>query len=238
MDINHAIQHEQSAWAAKDSLEYYRTHRNRPADLYESERFFLPEVLPHVSEVLDVGCAAGGFSRIMRSFNPLLRYTGVDITPGLIEIAKYDHPDCEFHVSDGIHFPFAPEPFELVHCSGVLHLNSRWAEMLKSMWELTGMYLLFDIRLTRGPSVAGTLSLDLSGQGELQQPLPYYVLNMDEWLLTVRSLVPMASSVRAKGYTHAVSAMARLPIEQVIMATCLLTKGMAQESKVEVLLDD
>jgi SAM-dependent methyltransferase len=234
-----AIRSEQSGWSAPDSVEYYRRHRSQPEDLYESERFFLPDVLSKVESVLDVGCAAGGFSRVMRAFNPALRYVGVDITPELVEAARRDHPDCEFHIGDGLHYPFPPGSFDLVHCSGVLHLNSRYPDMVRSMWEQTRRYLLFDVRLTRGPSVTGRMRIDFDGTGAgAAATLPYHILNLDDWLALLQALRPAPAVLQAKGYTHAVAAAASLPVAEAIMAVWLLTKGAAQAPRIELALGD
>lgn len=237
MALDESIQHEQAVWGVVESLDFYRTHRKEPADLYDSERFFLPEVLPLAASVLDVGCAAGGFSRVMRAFNPKLRYVGVDIIPAMVAAAQQDYPDAEFHLSDGVQFPFSPGSFDLVHCSGVLHLNSRYRDMVRAMWEQTRRWLLFDVRLTRGPAVIGSLEVDYGG-GAAGDPLPYHVLNVEKWLEFLRALAPPPAVVRGRGYGHAVSGAARVPIDRVIMTFFLLEKGAGRRPRLEIQLED
>ena len=216
------ISSEQNVWNTQDTLTYYQTHRRTPVDLYPSERFYLPDVLPRVQSALDVGCAAGGFCRIMRSYNAGLRYVGMDIIPELIEVARKDHPEGDFVVGDGLHFPFSSASFDLVHSSGVLHLNSRYPDMIKAMWDQTRHYLLFDIRLTEGTAFKGTMR---------QPPLPYYVLNIDAFLAFLQSLNPQPSVLRAKGYPHEAAATARLPQKNIIMA-CFLLEKRAEHSRI------
>lgn len=237
MTLDDSIRREQAAWAAQDNLEFYRTHRRQPDDLYESEHFFLPDVLGQAKSMLDVGCAAGGFSQIVRAFNSQIRYVGVDITSEFIDFARRDHPDFEFHVSDGIHFPFPPGVFDLVHCSGVLHLNSRYREMLQAMWQQTRRYLLCDFRVTRGVSVIGEMDMSFTEGSQPSIRLPYYILNLDELLALLKSLVPPPTSIRAKGYSHPVSVAARVPVEQAIMVFFLLEKGPARPMQIELNLD-
>jgi SAM-dependent methyltransferase len=231
--LDKQILSEQKGWSAPDSLEFYRSHRNQTDDLYESEKFFLPSILQEVNSVLDVGCAAGGFSRIMKSFNPKLRYVGVDITPELIETARQDFPDSEFYVNDGVSFPFSPGSFDLVHCTGVLHVNSHYQEMLKAMWEQTNRYLLCDFRLTHTASVLGEIEIRF-GENTRATVLPYYILNVDELINIIKTLTPVPSSVQAKGYMHNVSNTAKVPLDQVIMAFFLLEKGSNQDTKIEM----
>ncbi len=235
--LSDQIIREQSGWRASDSLDYYLSHRKEPEDLYKSERFFLPELLIQVSSVLDVGCAAGGFSRIMRSFNPNLSYTGVDITPELIEAARREFPDCRFEVSDGVNIPFPHESFDLVHCSGVLHLNSHYQEMVASMWSQTRRFLLCDFRLTLGPGQIGEIELRFKEKVKVSS-LPYYVLNVDDLVAFLKSLSPSPSVVRAKGYSHTVSETAKVPLDRVIMAFFMLEKGENQQMDVEIRLND
>ena len=79
---------EQAVWAAEDSVVYYaRTATSRTISIRRSDGFFRRRCA-RLGTCLDIGCAAGGFSRIMKSFNPALAYTGVDITPALIARAR------------------------------------------------------------------------------------------------------------------------------------------------------
>lgn len=223
------ILQEQKVWNSPDTLQYYQTHRQSQKDLYPSERFFLPDILPQVNSALDVGCAAGGFCGIMRSYNPRLRYVGLDITPELIARAKDHHPEGEFILSDGVNIPFASGSFDLVHSSGVLHLNSHYQDMLRSMWQQTQRYLLCDFRLTTGSSF----------QGKMKHPqLPYFVLNVNELTALLKNLMPQPAALKLRGYPHDASVSADLPQKQVIMAYCLLEKGPAASITMEINLDE
>ena len=235
--MDESIRREQSGWDSPGAVQFYRTHRNQPENMYPSERFFLPSVLQQVTKVLDVGCAAGGFSRIMRSFNPNLRYTGVDISEELLAVARQENPDCDFFLGDGVHFSFPPGSFDLVYCTGILHVNSQWKKMIRAMWELCNKFLLFDVRLTQDSSTAGSLSLDYGDGLPSHQNLPYQVFNTQEWISFIRTLTPRPSRMQVRGYPHPVSEMAVLPIDQVIMAFCLLTKGTTQDAQEEVNFD-
>lgn len=220
-----AIRREQSGWGAPASLRFYEEHRSRPADLYPSERFFLPDVLPRVSTCLDVGCAAGGFSGIMKSFNPRLRYTGVDIVPAFIEKARRLHPEDRFDVGDGVRFDTPPGSYDLVHLSGLLHLNSRHRDLLRSAYEQAEKYVLCDFRLTDGPPVTGTFRVAFGEAASDAPRLPYIVLNVSSLTEELRSLVPAPAAIRGKGYWHAPSGDADVPLKEVLMAFFLIEKG-------------
>jgi len=221
--LDPAILEQQKAWSSQESLDFYRRHRRTPEDLYPSERFFLPEVVTAVDSMLDVGCAAGGFSGVVKSFNPGIRYVGVDVERNFIDAARTDHPDSEFVLGDGIHFDTPPATFELVHSSGVLHINPRYREMIEAMWAQTSRFLLCDLRLTKRQPEVGKM---VSPFGEAAQvSMPYIVLTVDEAIDLFASLEPAPMRVRVKGYRHTANATAILANPDIIMAFFLAEKG-------------
>jgi SAM-dependent methyltransferase len=218
------IRSEQQVWSKSDSLEFFQTHRQTPADMYQSERFYLPEILPLVRSVLDIGCAAGGFSRIMKSFNSGIAYTGVDIAPKFVDIASKSFPDSRFILGDGIHFATPPNSYDLVYSTGVFHLNSRWRDMVRAAYEQARRYVLVDFRLTSGPALEGTLRIEFDGRLS-DAVLPYYVVNTSELIAFLESMEPQPAAIRARGYYHPPSEMATLAVSQVLMAFFLIEKG-------------
>lgn len=218
-------------WARPDSLDFFSTQRNRPEHLYPSEQRFLPDVLGQVTTCLDVGCAAGGFAGIMRTFNPDLRYTGLDVNPEFIAIARARYPECEFVVGDGVNFATPPEAFDLVFSTGLLHLNTRYADMVRACYAQARRFLLCDFRLTYGESITGTHRVAF-GTGDAAGVLPYYVLNVDEVVTMLCALSPAPRSVRAYGYFHAPTANASLPLSEVLTTFFLVEKGDGQAATV------
>jgi len=234
--VDPAILAQQKAWNSTESLEFYRRHRQTPDDLYPSERFFLPDVVARVSSMIDVGCAAGGFSAVVKRFNPGIRYVGVDVERNFVAAAKADHPESEFALGDGIHFETPPGTFELAHSSGVLHVNLRYREMIEAMWVQTSRFLLCDLRLTRGRPEVGQM---VSPFGEREPVrLPYIVLGIDEAIDLFTSLTPTPMRLQVKGYRHSVNATATLADRDVIMAFFLAEKGSSElPTRVDVDLD-
>jgi len=213
---------EQRAWASADSLSFFTRERSAPDALYPSERIFLPDAVKRASSVLDVGCACGGFARIMRAFNPSVRYTGVDIVPEMLSLARSDNPDDPFVVADGRDLPFPDRAFDLVHCSGTVHLNSGYEALIADMWRVAGREALFDMRLTEGPSVTGKFRVDFTGAGR-GGILPYHVVNLDTARALIDGLPDAPAGVRLAGYRHPASGNADLPAgTNVIMAFLLL----------------
>lgn len=228
-----AIRREQRAWAAASIQRYYRNHRRKPSELYPSERFFLPEVLPRVDSCLDVGCAAGGFYPIMKSYNPRVRYTGVDINPDFVRAARRRYPTARFVEGDGVRFDTPANSHDLVHLSGVLHLNTGYAKMLKAAYRQARRFVLTDFRLTRGPAVRGTFPLDPA-----RPALPYLVLNLKRWLAELKALRPAPARLVVRGYPHAPATGAVVPLKSVIVAFVLIEKGSGRSrTRVDVDVD-
>ncbi|WP_224482909.1 class I SAM-dependent DNA methyltransferase [Robertkochia aurantiaca] len=58
----------------------------------------LIEALPHDASVLDIGCGPGINGIYLKSRSPEIRYTGIDLAPGMISLAKSNIPDGDFRV--------------------------------------------------------------------------------------------------------------------------------------------
>jgi SAM-dependent methyltransferase len=75
-------------WTPQGQLRRYRT-------LAEIAQ---PALLENAT-VLDYGCGTGDFYRFLKRRGINVRYTGVDMNPNFIELAKEKYPECEFHVT-------------------------------------------------------------------------------------------------------------------------------------------
>ncbi|MDA8098464.1 MAG: class I SAM-dependent methyltransferase [Nitrospiraceae bacterium] len=58
-----------------------------------------PDELRNAS-ILDYGCGTGDFYRFLKRRGITVKYTGVDINPNFIELAKQKYPECTFRVMD------------------------------------------------------------------------------------------------------------------------------------------
>ena len=224
-NIDPTVYQEQKVWGLEGNEDYFTSHRSRPDHLYRSEKFFLPEVLARVDDCLDVGCACGDFSAIFKNYNPQIKYTGVDIIERFVRISRQRYPQERFELSDGISLDFPDRSFDLVHSSGILHLNSRYADIVREMYRVAKCYVLCDFRLTDGPDVVGELDVNLVGQEGAAQTLPYYVVNITQHLEFLKSLVPAPDRIEVKGYVHPPSKSARVATDKIYMAFFLITKS-------------
>jgi SAM-dependent methyltransferase len=71
--------------------------------------------------VLDYGCGSGRWAEFLRAYGCL--YTGVDLSAGMLEIARREHPDIEFRKTNGLAVPYGSRSFDLVWSVAVVHHN-------------------------------------------------------------------------------------------------------------------
>ena len=217
------------AWSEPSAVDYYAQQRHEVSDLYPSERVFLPRVLFPGAKVLDIGCAAGGFFNIMRSLEPAIDYTGIDIAEPPIEIARQMYPEARFLVTDGLQIPFDDGEFDLVHCTSVLVVEPRYRELLKEMYRVSNRFVLADMRLLKGigdqvDPEQSYYRIEFEGQFE-GTTVPYVVSDADQVVNFMLTLEPRTQALRGAGYFHAISPNARTPYSEVCMAIFLLQKG-------------
>lgn len=97
------------------------------AGIYEMCRNDYPPVLDELKnypfqELLDVGCGTGPMIELLLKEFPDHHYTGVDLTPQMIQVArdkKLDH--TKFLVGDSENLPFADQSFDVVICTNSFH---------------------------------------------------------------------------------------------------------------------
>lgn len=121
--------HAQS-WASskqnkQDRISIYHEYLEKPA-LYGK----LPDLKG--KSVLCVGCGSGEEVEYLHSLGAE-KVVGIDISSGLIEIAKQQYPQFEFHVMDAENLDFPPGTFNLVFSSLTMHYLESWIKALQSI---------------------------------------------------------------------------------------------------------
>jgi ubiquinone/menaquinone biosynthesis C-methylase UbiE len=72
-------------------------------------------------QVLDVGCATGALIGYLKDCNPKWKYTGIDISSKLLDVAREKMPDCKWVEGSGLDISSKfNKKFDLVVCFGVL----------------------------------------------------------------------------------------------------------------------
>lgn len=99
--------------------------------------------------VLDVGCGFGDFYGFLKADGSLHRnkisYTGYDISPKILEVARKKYPDAKFELKDILEDRYVPK-FDYVFCSGALNIRTTEKdehldtvkEMIFRMYDLCG----------------------------------------------------------------------------------------------------
>jgi SAM-dependent methyltransferase len=230
------------AWSQPSAIDFYYKHRHDVSDLYPSERVFLPRVLFPGIKVLDVGCASGGFFNIMRTMEPAIDYTGIDIAQPAVDLARQRYPEARFEVTDGMAIPYGDGAFDLVHCTSVLNNEPRYPEIWKEMYRVANRFALADMRLLKG--IGGRVSaedsryrIQFEGPGQ-EAVVPYVVSDADEVISFLLNLNPRPQALRGTGYFHEVSELADTPYSQVCMAILLLEKGSSATVRTKLDLQD
>lgn len=87
----------------------------------------LPDL--HGKSVLCVGCGTGEECEHLKSLGAD-KVIGIDISSGLIEVAKQSYPALEFHVMDMEKIDFPAGSFDYIYCSLTMHYVSDWRDTL------------------------------------------------------------------------------------------------------------
>lgn len=119
----------QNASLSTEDADRFRTfERQRHDHLATTYRdFFTPVTALAVRSLLDAARVrpamnlldvAAGPGVLAAEANALgIEYTGIDLSPGMIELAKTSYPGIEFHVADVEHMPFDDASFDAVVCN-------------------------------------------------------------------------------------------------------------------------
>lgn len=98
-------------------------YESNHAGIYEMCKKDYPDILEELekeafSNLLDAGCGPAPMISLLAEKYPERHYTGLDLTPAMIEQAKMKQiPNAEFVVGDCENFPFEENAFDAIICS-------------------------------------------------------------------------------------------------------------------------
>jgi len=73
------------------------------------------------ASVLDVGCGFGDFLTYLDGRWPGVRFTGCDLAPSVLDVARARHPQAAFDQRDVLETPYADGSFDYVTISGIFN---------------------------------------------------------------------------------------------------------------------
>ena len=116
------------------NAEGYNKHVSDPTDSIFHSYYEKPAIraaLPSLDnlEVISIGCGSGVDTRWLVD-NGAKKVVGIDISEGLIDIAKRNHPDIEFHQMDMEQLDFEDASFDLAYSSLAIHYIDDWTQTL------------------------------------------------------------------------------------------------------------
>lgn len=212
--------------------DYYTDYRNKFEDLFDSEKKFMNEFSSLNGSYLDIGCALGGMYEILHALNPKIHYTGIDIAPKLLAIAKKKYPDCEFRLYDGISLPYDNNTFDRILTLGTTVHDPNFTDLLLEAYRVTKDALFFDIRLIQNMPTISSMDKGhvLDGSGV---KYPYVIANYSNFIETLSHLSPSPLKIKGYGYWGKANEDAVLAkgYEKICMATFLLYKSDKQFEK-------
>jgi SAM-dependent methyltransferase len=230
--------------------DFYGAHRRRWQDFYQSERHVFEILAAHgasFTNVLDVGCAAGGLGdALSERFGTVVSYTGVEINRHAAEVGAElvsgsdvaktfivtDICDCK---------ELAGQTFELVTLLGVADWNVDARGIVAKCWEHVrpNGHLVISLRLTPHTTIC---DITRSFQFIWFQPTPppadverapYNVFNVGEAIAWLAGQAPKPEHIYVYGYWGKPSAMARTPYDRLLFSVIALRKPTAPTTDIE-----
>ena len=139
----------------RDSLKRHGYHANAlywsSKDIQDIRFRVLSEIgIESGDALLDVGCGFADFKGWIEGHGKVVEFTGVDLSPDLIRVAKEKHPDAKLLCGELFDFHFDDESFDWVILSGAmneqLHDQGEYArKMIATMFALCGKGLAFNM---------------------------------------------------------------------------------------------
>lgn len=212
---------------------YFKTHRIKWDELYESERQVISALnFGPGTSVLDIGCGCGGLGLILEERFGVVQYLGVEINRQAAETARVKNPKARFVNGDFAiidNKELSEDGFDRVFSLSCIDWNVRFEDMLPKAFACVkpGGYFIASLRITDQPGL-NDLSrsyqyINYDGQrcGELAA---YVVLNAGELLKTLLQFRP--DEVLGYGYWGKPSASAVTPYERLCFSVFAIRKGL------------
>jgi ubiquinone/menaquinone biosynthesis C-methylase UbiE len=160
------------------AAEVYETDQ---AGIYKMCKKDYPDILAELekedfTDLLDCGCGTAPMLSLLKEKYPDKRYTGIDLTPKMIEVAKAKKMDgVNLVVGDCENLPFEEDSFDAVICSQSFHHYPNVQDFFNSVYRVLrpgGRLVLRDMTSTCAPvrwlmNNIETPIINLTGHGDV-----------------------------------------------------------------------
>ncbi len=210
-------------WNDAEAQHFFSSERKKKNDLYLGEKFFLSKTLFENCSILDIGCAQGGFYKILKSFLKSFSYTGIDNSEKMIIRAKKKYPNANFYFIKNNNFKLLKKKYDIVIIFGVLHLTPEWKQMLINSRNLFKKFLLFDLRETNLKTIENNVSKSfLSFNHKKKTKIPYNIINSNEATDLIKK--KFISNIYKLSYHGKISNLAKSKIRDVEFTNYCIAK--------------
>ncbi len=150
---------EYKALSIKEFSKAAKVYETNDAGVYKICRKDYPDVLEELekeefTDLLDCGCGTAPMLTLLQKKYPQKHYTGIDLTPAMIEMAKAKNmPGVELVVGDCENLPFPKESFDVVICCQSFHHYPNVQNFFNSVFRVLrpgGRLILRDMTANSG----------------------------------------------------------------------------------------
>ena len=134
-------------WYNDNAAVYTRHVRTPDESIYHSlyEKPAMYHSLPDIKgkDVISLGCGSGEDCHYLAR-RGAAKVVGIDISVGLVGVAKESYPECEFAVMDMERLDFPNNSFDFAYSSLAFHYLEDWSAAFKEAYRVlrSGSYLL------------------------------------------------------------------------------------------------
>jgi len=178
-----------SQWGIENVVNFYLSSRNSYKDLYNSEKKPLLKIKKNnINNILDFGCAAGGFYKIFKSLFKKIKYHGLDTEPNIIRVARIifkKNKNVKFSVVKKKNLGLRDNSYSLAFCTGVLNHNVDYKKIIDELLRVSSKYIFIDSpRVHSGKSFIGKLDLTKRFPSKFKKKniVNNYTINLENYL--------------------------------------------------------
>lgn len=151
---------EYKALSIKEFAKAAKVYETDDAGIYKMCKKDYPDVLEELlkedfTDLLDCGCGTAPMLTLLQKKYPDKHYTGIDLTPEMIEVAKAKNmPGVELIVGDCENLPFSDCSFDVVICCQSFHHYPNVQDFFNSVYRVLrpgGRLILRDMTARSAP---------------------------------------------------------------------------------------